>query len=112
MPFGIFFIPKKYFWITKIIILFLLLTPLHWMLFDNECLLTTLSQQHGGLSDTKYEAPFTEKYLGWLFFSILDYFKIKKSKESIGKLITTQWIIYFLIIHYYIFYFMDYSIKK
>ena len=110
MPIGIFFIPKKYFYITKIIILLLLLTPLHWNIFDNNCLLSLFSQKTGGLKNSKYGSPFTEKYLGWLFTFIFDIFKMEHNSNNFSKLVNIQWMINYLIIYYYLFHFLDCSI--
>ena len=106
MPIGIFFIPKKYFWFTKIIILFLLLTPIHWILFDNNCILSLFSKKTGGLKNSKYGSPFTEKYLGWLFLPILDFFKMERNKNNFSKLVNIQWMIKYLIIYYYLFHYI------
>ena len=112
MPIGIYFIPKKYFWITRIIILLLLLTPLHWHIFKNSCLLTSFSKKLGGLANNKYNSPFTEKYLGWLMFPILDFFKMERNKINVSKAVNIQWVINYIIIYYYIFHYLNCSIKK
>ena len=106
MPIGIFFIPIKYLWLTRIIILLLLLTPIHWILFDNNCILSLFSKKTGGLKNTKYDAPFTEKYLGWLFVSILKFFNMKKTPENFSKLVNIQWIIKYIIIYFYLFHYI------
>lgn len=106
MPIGIFFIPKKYFWLTKIIILLLLLTPIHWILFDNNCILSLFSKNTGGLKNTKYNSPFTEKYLGWLFLSILNFFNMEKTPRNFSKLVNIQWMIKYVIIYFYLFHYI------
>jgi len=111
MPIGIFFIPKKYFWLTKIIILLLLLTPLHWEFFDNFCSLSWISIKLGGLSNTNHESPFTEKYLSWIIDPLFNLLNINKSSKSISKFVYFQWIINFIIIYYYIFYYLKCTIR-
>ena len=107
LPIGIFFIPIQYFWVTRIIILMLLLTPLHWGLIDDKCILSIVSKKFGGLKNSQYNSPFTEKYLGWLFYLIMDLFKMKRNKKNLDKLIYLQWFVSFLAIYYYIFYYIE-----
>lgn len=112
LPIGIFLIPGKYFWLTKIIILVLLLTPLHWSIFDGNCILSWLSVKNGGLKNSKYGSPFSEKYLGWLFLPILDLLGMERNKKNFLKLVNVQWIANYLILFYYIFYHIKCTAKK
>jgi hypothetical protein len=111
MPIGIFFMPKKYFWLTKIIILFLLLTPLHWEFFNDYCVLSWISIKMGSLSNTNHDAPFTEKYLSWIIDPVFNLLNIKKNSESLNKFVYFQWTINFLIVYYYIFYHLKCTIR-
>lgn len=111
LPIGIYFIPKKYFWLTKIIILLLLLTPLHWEFFDNYCVLTKISMRYGGFSDVNTDSPFTEKYLLWFLKPIFHLFNVEINNSTLNKAVYLQWIINYIIIYYYIFYYLKCTIK-
>lgn len=106
-PIIIFFIPVKYFFITKIIILLLFLTPIHWYLFDNKCLLTILSQKLGGLEQPKTNSPFTEKYLKYIYNFFFKILNIENNEKNLNKFVSIQWIIMYIIVFYYIFYYLD-----
>ena len=103
-PIIIFFIPKKYFYITKIIILLLFLTPIHWTICDNKCVLTILSQKLGGLIKVHTNSPFTERYLKPVYGYIFKLLNVKNTEKNINKFVSIQWIIMYIIIFYYIFY--------
>ena len=111
LPIGIFFITKKYFWLTKIIILLILLTPLHWEFFKDYCILTWASVKLGGSSNLNATAPFTENYLWWIIDPLFKFLNIKKTPLAIEKFVYFQWIIYFIIVYYYIFFYLKCNIK-
>lgn len=106
-PIIIFFIPTKYFYLTKIIILILFLTPLHWSLFNNKCLLTVFSQKLGGLSESNTGSAFTEKYLKHIYEFFFRLFNIKKNNKNLNKFVSIQWIVMYILVFYYIFYYLD-----
>ena len=106
-PIIIFFIPYKYFYITKIIILLLFLTPIHWTLFDNKCILTIISQKFGGLDNAKTNSPFTEKYLKIIYSKLFNLLNIENNEKNINKFISIKWMIMYIIVFYYIFYYLD-----
>ena len=106
-PIIIFFIPYKYFYITKIIILLLFLTPIHWTLFNNKCILTKISQNLGGLDNAKTNSPFTEKYLKIIYNKLFNLLNIENNEQNINKFISIKWMIMYIIVFYYIFYYLD-----
>ena len=107
-PIFIFFIPKKYFYITKAIILILFLVPNHWMLFDNKCILTILSNKLGGLEyDNKSDSPFIDKYLGKFKSKIVKKFNMTPENEHISNDSTIIWTVVYIVLFYFIFYFLD-----
>tara|TARA_B100000886_G_scaffold315683_2_gene253816 strand:+ start:810 stop:1199 length:390 start_codon:yes stop_codon:yes gene_type:complete len=111
LPIGIYFIPNKYFWLTKIIILFLLLTPLHWQFFNDKCILSKISMLFGGLEKAEHESPFTEKYLFWIIKPIFNLLNLELNFPTISKAIYFQWGINYLVIYYYIFYYLKCTIR-
>lgn len=55
---------------AMVILLLFGIVPYVWMISKN-CPLTKMSQDLGGLSDTKTTSAFSEKYFGWLYFPII-----------------------------------------
>ena len=106
IPFIVYFLPfklvNKYY---KYVILIIILTPLHWKLFDNKCILTIASNQVGDDIDNSKDNPFTEKYLRWLYEPIMTLFGWKWNNKNIAKMVNVHWIIIFILIWYYIFFF-------
>jgi hypothetical protein len=106
-PIIIFFIPinsKLMFQLIKYSILPVLLTPVHWPLFDNKCILSLVSQESGGLQNTETDSMFSEKYMMWLYGPILKLIGEKKDNNGLDKVIAIHWIFNFILIWIYIFY--------
>lgn len=104
-PFLIFAIPKlllhKSF---KYIMLAYLLTPLHWIFFDNSCIFTLITKEHGNnLQNTETESNFSEKYLKWLYKPIMELIGWKW-KDDIDKMVYLHWIVIFICLWYYAFF--------
>ena len=64
VPFLIYFVPANFIvpYIHWILILGVM-TPLHWIFIDNQCLLTILSKYLGDYKDSETNAEFTENNL-------------------------------------------------
>ena len=108
-PIIIFFIPYKYFYITKIIILLLFLTPSHWKLFDNKCILTIISQKLGSIENSKNNNEFTEKYLGYIKKKFRKTFNLQDPENqdlAASKVTFYIWVAIYIILFYYLFYFL------
>ena len=105
-PIIIFFIPvnsKFMFQFIKYAILLLLLTPVHWPLTNNKCVLSVASQEMGGLQNTQTDSMFSEKYMMWLYGPILKIIGEKKDDKGLDKVIAIHWIFNFILIWIYIF---------
>ena len=105
IPFLIFVIPKlwlhKYF---KYIMLAYLLTPLHWIFFDDSCIFTLFTKEYGNdFQNTETESNFSEKYLKWLYKPIMELIGWKW-KEDIEKMVYLHWIVIFICLWYYAFF--------
>ena len=105
LPVWIYFIDIKYLrpWF-KYVILILLLTPIHWELFDNNCLLTKITQLLGDFNDTSTDSQFSEKYLKWLYKPIMKNINLKWDNDGINQMVHIHWIFNFILIWYYIFF--------
>ena len=105
-PIIIFFIPinsKFMFQFIKYAILLLLLTPVHWPLTHNKCVLSVASQEMGGLQNTQTDSMFSEKYMMWLYGPMLKIIGEKKDDKGLDKVIAIHWIFNFILIWLYIF---------
>ena len=81
-PLILLLIPKKYFYITKYVVIIMFLTPFHWIFFKNSCILTILSKKYGGFKDQKTNSPFTEKYFSIFYDTIITLFNIERNKKN------------------------------
>lgn len=104
-PFLIFFIPKLWLYKSfKYIMLSYLLTPLHWIYFDNRCVFTIITKEHDNdLHNTETESNFSEKYLKWLYKPIMEFIGWKW-KDDIDKMVYLHWIVIFICLWYYTFF--------
>ena len=87
----------------KYAILLLLLTPVHWPLTNNKCVLSVASQEMGGLQNTQTDSMFSEKYMMWLYGPMLKIIGEKKNDKGLDKVIAIHWIFNFILIWIYIF---------
>ena len=105
-PIIIFFIPVKskiMFQFIKYSILLLLLTPVHWPLTNNKCVLSIASKEMGGFQNTQTDSMFSEKYMMWLYGPMLKIIGEKKDNKGLNKVIAIHWIFNFILIWIYIF---------
>ena len=84
--------------------LIVILTPLHWKFFNNECFLTILTKKMGALQNTQTDSGFSETYLKWLYQPIINIIGWKWNDEGLDKVINLHWIINIILIWYFIFY--------
>ena len=105
LPVIIYFIPiiytKKYF---KFLFLLLILVPIHWLFFDNNCILTIISKDIGNMRNTETSSGFSEKYLKWLYKPIMNLIGWKWDESGINKMVNLHWGINNILIWYYLFY--------
>lgn len=105
IPFLIFVIPKL--WLQKsfkYIMLAYLITPLHWIYFDDSCIFTLFTKKYGNdFQHTETESTFSEKYLKWLYKPIMELIGWKW-KDEIDKMVYLHWIVIFTCLWYYAFF--------
>lgn len=106
-PFFIFIIPPKFMKrIVEWILLFYILTPVHWIFFDNKCVLTMLTQILGSLEETEEGAEFSNIYLRWLYEPILNIFGLEWNIHNIGIAAVSHAFINILLIWIYCFFYV------
>ena len=81
-----------------------MMTPLHWVYFDNQCLSTVIGKKLGDFKDTQTTSSFSETYLRWLYEPIMNIIGWEWNNKGLDKMITTHWIINITLIWYYCFY--------
>lgn len=103
IPIIIFLFPKVSF--HKYLLLFISLLPLHWVYFDNHCVLTQISKKHGSMKKTETTSAFSETYLWWLYKPIMNLIGWKWDSKGLDKMVTLHWIINIILVWYYSFFF-------
>ena len=104
-PLVLLFLKKSQFgsWF-KYYVLIVILTPLHWHLNDNKCLITNLSKLLGDTRNNNSDSSFSETWLKWLYKPLLELFGLKWESKEITKMIYIHWIFNFIIIWNIIFF--------
>ena len=97
--------PKTIRGIFKYIVLISILTPVHWKLFDGECISTIISKKLGDFKETETTSSFSETYLKWLYKPIMAHiFNWEWNSDNLDKMVYVHWILNFILIWYYIFF--------
>ena len=99
IPFIVLLVPlnvlKKYILTLKIVFLLYILTPVHWLIFDNECILTLYSKKRGTLNNDVRNA-FSKKYLSYIYYPILRLFNAPINDKYITRIIGVHWLLMLL----------------
>ena len=89
-------------WLKYIFPLYILI-PLHWGLFDNQCLFTLFSIQLGTIEHQGHDSSFSDTYLRWLYKPLIRLTGNEYSPSTLDKAIFIHWGINFLLISLYAF---------
>lgn len=87
----------------KWLLLITIMVPLHWIFFDNQCILTILSKKAGDYTDTQTESSFSEVHMRWFYEPIMKHLCWEWNNDNLNKMVTLHWIINIVILWYYIF---------
>ena len=90
--------------IFKWAFLVLILTPLHWVFFDNHCVFTLATKEMGNMKDVQTDAGFSEKYLKWLYKPIMDILGWNWDDDGLNKIVNLHWGLNFILLWYFLFY--------
>ena len=88
----------------KWIFLVLILTPIHWAFFENQCVFTIATKQMGNMKYVETESGFSEKYLKWLYKPIMNIIGWNWDSEGIDKMVNLHWGINFVLLWYFLFF--------
>ncbi len=95
VPFILLFIKtdilKRYELCLQILFLLFILVPAHWMILNDECLLTIISKKQGTINNESN--AFTKKYLSFIYRPILTFLNLPINDKYIKKLIGLHWIL-------------------
>ena len=106
IPNIIYFIPKKYVTYNFIYIyLAIILTPLHWPLFDNKCVFTILTKKLGGLKESTTDSAFSELYMRWFYEPLIHLSGYEWNKKTLINATYIHWIFIYLFLWYYVFFY-------
>ena len=104
-PVIIFFTDKKYLSSSfKFIFLIFILVPIHWVFFNNQCLLTLISKKMGDFRNTRTNSQFSEVYMKWLYKPIIDLLGWEWNSKDLNKIVNLHWSINIILLWYYLFY--------
>ena len=99
------YLSKRYKKYSKFLLLLVMIVPMHWELFDRQCILTVLSKKLGNFSETTTNSAFSEVYLKWLYKPILNMVGLKWNENGIHKMAVLHAIINYILVWYYTFYY-------
>lgn len=89
-------------WLKYVFPLYILI-PLHWGLFDNQCLFTLWSIQLGAMQHQGHDSSFSDTYLRWFYKPLITLTGNEYSASTLDKAIYIHWGINFLLISLYAF---------
>ena len=82
------------------ILLLSVLIPLHWIFFNNECILTFFSKKLGAYQNSETNSEFSENNLKWLYKPIMNLLNLKWNNDGLNKMVHLHWFINFVVIWY------------
>lgn len=83
-----------------------ILIPLHWPLFDNQCLFTIASIKTGALEDKGHDASFSDTYLKWLYKPLIEVAGHQYNPQTLDKAIYIHWAINYILLSIYTFHYV------
>tara|TARA_B100000123_G_C25399218_1_gene283596 strand:+ start:61 stop:444 length:384 start_codon:yes stop_codon:yes gene_type:complete len=105
LPIAVFFTPLSYIRKSfKYLFLILILIPIHWVFFDNQCLFTLASKEAGNMRNTETTSGFSEKYMKWLYKPIMDFIGWEWNSVGLDKMVNLHWGINFFLLWYFLFF--------
>ena len=108
IPIIIFFISKSFIKpYAKWILLFNIMIPLQWTVFDNKCILTEWSKNLGDYTDISESSnsSFTRSNLKFIYFPIMKKLGLKWNETDINKMVYIHWFLNSLLLWIYSFYY-------
>jgi hypothetical protein len=105
IPVIIYFLPVKYLRsIFKYILLIFILTPIHWVFFEDQCIFTIFTKKFDKSDNTVTSSGFSEGYMEWFYKPITELLGLNWNKKGISKVVNLHYVINFILLWYYLFY--------
>ena len=86
-PLSIFILPRYLVFGFKYMFLLHMLTPLHWIFLEDQCILTNISNNSKLKEDKKTNSLFSEQYLWWLYDPMCKILNYEKNSLSYAKVV-------------------------
>jgi len=104
-PIIIYFIPKnKIKNLLKYYFLILILIPIHWVFFNDQCIFTYITMKAGSLQEATTTSQFSEIWLKWLYQPIMNIISWNWDSKGLNKMVNLHWAINLILVWYYIFF--------
>ena len=103
-PFSIIILPRFLLLGYEYVFLMQMLTPLHWIFLEDQCLLTKVSKNKKLEVNKKTNSYFSEQYLWWLYDPMCKIIGYEKNSHSYAKVINIHLGINLIIMWYYTFF--------
>ena len=105
VPFGIYAVPKRDIQVLMPwILLGNILVPLHWVFFDNMCLITKLSLYLGDYKDQESKSQFSDNHLMWLYNPLIRLCNWENDEKKMNKVATVHSFFNIVLVWHYCFY--------
>ena len=89
------------------LMLLIVVTPIHWVFFNNQCILTNISKKAGAYQNSETTSEFSENNLQWLYKPIMNLIGWKWNSEGLNKMAHLHWFINFIIVWYLQFFILQ-----
>lgn len=105
LPVIIYFIPLDWFKnIFKWGFLILILIPIHWVFFDDQCSFTLFTKSFNKEVNKDNTRGFSETYLEWFYKPIVKIIGWEWDDNGIDKVVNLHWGINFFLLWYFLFF--------
>ena len=89
-------------WLKYVFPLYILI-PLHWPLFDNQCLFTIASIRTGALENKGHNSSFSDTYLRWFYQPLIRATGNQYNPQTLDKAIYIHWAVNYILLSLYTF---------
>ena len=111
IPVIIYFLPIKYLRsIFKYILLIFILTPIHWVFFEDQCIFTMFTKKFEDSNNTVTTSGFSEGYMSWFYKPITELLGLGWDDKGISKVVNLHYVINFILLWYYLFFVGGYEL--
>ena len=103
-PISLLFLPNYLLFGYQFIFLIQMLTPLHWIFLNDQCILSKISNNKNLKENKVTNCHFSEQYLWWLYDPMCKILKYEKTDLSYSKVINIHLACNLIIMWHYTFF--------